>query len=79
MENNSNIVTCIYCEFFKQFEATNNIDFFTSLKGECKKHNKVCHIKDEICDYFVIKSGLYTQKDYPNKEKRKPTPFSFYK
>ena len=78
MENDSNVVTCIYCDFFEQFEIKSNIDFFEQLKGKCQKHNKICSTEDKICDYFKIKSGLYTKKEYPNKENRKPIPFTFY-
>ena len=78
MKNNSNAVTCIYCDFFEQFEIKSNIDFFEQLKGKCQKHNKICSTEDKICDYFKIKSGLYTEKEYPNKENRKPIPFTFY-
>lgn len=75
MQENKNIVTCMYCEFFEHTESSN---FFESLKGKCKKQNKIHYLTDDICDCFVIKSGLYTQKEYPNKEKRKPTPIVFY-
>lgn len=78
MENNSNIVTCEYCKFFKAIEPESNIDFFEVSKGKCEKHDKVYYVTDKICSSFIIKNGLYTTKEYPGKENRKPTPFSFY-
>ena len=75
MPENKNIVTCMYCEFFEHTESS---DFFENLKGKCKKQNKIRYSTDDICDYFALISGLYTTKDYPGKENRKPTPIIFY-
>ena len=67
IETEGNVVTCAYCEYFKRFDLSDTTDFFEGLKGRCLKKNDIRHINERICESFVLKSGLYTKKQYPKK------------
>ena len=60
-----NSCPCAYCKFFKVFEYyENNI---TLQKGVCVKHNLIRELCDELCEDFILKEGVHTQKWYPGK------------
>lgn len=61
-----NTCPCAYCKYFKLFEY--NDAFFAIQNGVCKRHNLICALSDQICEDFVLKSGIYTSKWYPNKK-----------
>lgn len=64
-------VTCWYCDYYELFykyenDTFKNTDFgFCTIKGKCRKGTA------HICDNFTIRKGLFTLKDYPNKNKKK--------
>ena len=76
MEKRKYDVTCWYCEFLGLLEMCEDgyykcIDPTYCLKKEGKRNPK-----DEICEFFKIRSGLFTKKNYPNKveENRRRNP-----
>lgn len=66
--NNFAIVTCVYCEHHDRKYTSENIDFIKANQGFCNKKNIDRLCRDEICDFFKLKSGVYTSKWYPDKK-----------
>jgi hypothetical protein len=56
---------CAYCDFFEPFEYENK--HFKIYKGLCEKHNIIRNPDDTLCEDFILMSGVYTKKWYPNK------------
>lgn len=66
-----NSCPCAYCEYFKLVEYEKG--YLNIQKGICRKHDIIRELYDEICEDFILKSGIYTEKWYPNKkEVKKP-------
>lgn len=56
---------CGYCEYFKLVEYEKDYPFIQ--KGICQKHDQLRHPYDKLCDDFVLKLGIHTEKWYPKK------------
>ncbi|MBE6761324.1 MAG: hypothetical protein E7551_03465 [Ruminococcaceae bacterium] len=67
----SNACPCAYCKYFELFEYTEG--FFTIQKGVCKKHYLIRELGDILCQDFILKSGVYTNKWYPTKNENENT------
>ena len=63
---NEKACPCAYCEYFKYFEYIERNSIVQ--KGFCTKINKFRELYDELCEEFVLESGIYTKKWYPNKK-----------
>ena len=50
---------CLYCEHFKINYLGNDNNYFLNELGFCKVKNSYLPICENICEEFVIKSGLY--------------------
>ena len=61
-----NACPCAYCEYFKLVEYKK--DYSIIQKGICRKHDLLREPCDELCEDFILKSGVYTKKWYPNKK-----------
>lgn len=59
---------CEYCEYYIKVEYYN--DYFLIQRGICRKNDILRKPKSELCDFFILKSGVYTSKWYPNKDKK---------
>jgi hypothetical protein len=77
--NNSkiDIATCEYCEHHKLLYTEKESNIFNKYKGYCKIKETEKSRDGEICEYFNIKSGYYTSKWYPNKDKRPIIKYKF--
>ncbi len=59
-------VTCIYCEYFDY--SPDSIEKNPFKEEYCKIALRKCSPKDKICNSFKLRSGLYTNKTYPNRK-----------
>lgn len=57
---------CKYCEYYIQVE--NYSDYFLIQRGICRKHDILRKPEAELCNYFILKSGVHTKKWYPGKD-----------
>jgi len=73
------VVTCSYCEHheFEYDERTCIIRW--NETAYCKKKNIKRELQEEICDEFVIKRGMFTQKWYPGERKEVEYKYNFHK
>ena len=61
------LLFCAYCEYYELYDIEENeIDFY----GYCKLKNITKSGLEQICDKFIIKSCIHTQKDYSGKNKK---------
>ena len=61
-----NSCPCCYCEHYIQL--IDKSFYFPDHKGLCNKH-KVIRLKyDNLCEDFILISGIHTDKWYPNKK-----------
>ena len=56
---------CAYCAHFELFEYIENNRIIQ--KGYCIKHSDFRELYDVICEEFVLKKGVHTEKWYPQK------------
>ena len=63
LSNKNGSCLCWHCKYYKPFEYQN--EYFTVQKGFCEKHNSVRNPEDKLCDYFILKKGIYTKRWYP--------------
>ncbi|MBQ3088109.1 MAG: hypothetical protein IJC36_00575 [Clostridia bacterium] len=61
-----NACPCAYCEYFKiiEYEQSN----VTVQNGFCLKRKDFRELCDNLCEKFVLKKGVHTQKWYPQKD-----------
>lgn len=62
-------VTCWYCDYYEMFYKYEDGTFKNTDFGFCSVKDKCRRGAAHICDSFIIRKGLFTLKDYPNKEK----------
>lgn len=68
MLKKQNVVTCFYCEYHELLYTNDDASFFDKDKGVCHLKNINRLANDSICDCFILKPGIYTQKWYPGKK-----------
>ncbi len=56
-------VSCGYCEHFLTQTIKGNVTIFS--EGICNVKNTYIPVCEEICEKFILRSGLYTTKSYP--------------
>ena len=54
---------CGYCEHFLTRTIEGDMSIYS--KGLCDLKNEYVSLYGEICEQFVLRSGLYTTKSYP--------------
>ena len=60
-----NACPCAYCDYFKPFEYEERNH--TIQTGICLKKDIMREPWEILCEDFILKAGVYTQKWYPNK------------
>ena len=64
-----NVVTCFYCEYHELLYTNDDkVSIFDKSKGICHMKNIDRRSHDDICNSFVLRAGIYTQKWYPGKK-----------
>ena len=61
-----NACPCGYCKYIKYFEYNEGGRIIQ--KGVCIKHNELRELYDEVCEDFILRPEVHTNKWYPNKE-----------
>ena len=64
----ANIVTCFYCEYHELLYTNEDASIFEKSIGFCHLKNSDRLAYDDICNSFVLKASMYTQKWYPGKK-----------
>ena len=57
-------VRCWCCKHFVMIENLSMLRC-TDLYGICKHKNKPCYLQSKVCNFFVLRQGLYTNKTIP--------------
>ena len=57
---------CVYCEYYFPVQYEN--EYLLIDRGICKKYDILRKPESNLCDYFILKSGVHTPKWYPNKK-----------
>ena len=58
---------CVYCKHYFAVQYEN--DYFVLDRGICKKYDILRKPEGNICDFFILKSGVYTKNGTPIKNK----------
>ncbi len=57
---------CDYCVNYMKID--NNNFYYLIPRGICKKYDILRDYNSNICDCFVLKSGVHTPKWYPGRD-----------
>lgn len=56
---------CKYCEYYIPVKYNN--DYFIIERGIFRKHDILRKPESELCDSFILLSGVHTKRWYPGK------------
>ena len=59
-----NSCPCAYCKYYKPYK--NEEKFLPFRNGICQKHNILRNVNDNLCEDFILMSGVHTNKWFPN-------------
>ena len=57
-------VRCWCCEYYILIDNP-YVLHFDNLYGICKRKRELCYMHNKICDFFVLRQGLHTNKAIP--------------